>query len=257
MMYRYSSSSATFPSPIHSDKSPVTYSAIPLPTYQNQLPVHQRHQTASMPSGFENLLHHNPTTPSPPPPRKPSSPRYHLSIRQQPIAARACGAGDRDRRPVDPPPIIQLLLTDFNPSSEGDRSILQDPRFTVGCLLYPVQESLPVNMSTSTSTSSLRRTRPDSFNLQDSNAVGEPTANPLLSGKAFVSPFYADEEPDPNTAPMHPSSYDNCTISPRTLSRNHRGVQQPHQPLFAKPPASFFIFSDLSVRSAGLYRLQF
>ena len=32
-------------------------------------------------------------------------------MRQQPIAARACGFGERDRRVIDPPPIIQLLVT--------------------------------------------------------------------------------------------------------------------------------------------------
>lgn len=37
---------------------------------------------------------------------------YELRMRQQPIAARACGFGERDRRVIDPPPIIQLLVTD-------------------------------------------------------------------------------------------------------------------------------------------------
>lgn len=36
---------------------------------------------------------------------------YELRVRQQPIAARACGFGERDRRVIDPPPIIQLLVT--------------------------------------------------------------------------------------------------------------------------------------------------
>ncbi|GAB7356867.1 hypothetical protein MBLNU459_g7736t1 [Dothideomycetes sp. NU459] len=37
---------------------------------------------------------------------------YTLSVRQQPIAARACGFGERDRRVVDPPPILELALKD-------------------------------------------------------------------------------------------------------------------------------------------------
>ncbi|OCK82973.1 hypothetical protein K432DRAFT_390814 [Lepidopterella palustris CBS 459.81] len=37
---------------------------------------------------------------------------YEIRVRQQPIAARACGFGERDRRVIDPPPIIQLLVTD-------------------------------------------------------------------------------------------------------------------------------------------------
>lgn len=37
---------------------------------------------------------------------------YTLSIRQQPAAARACGFGERDRRVIDPPPILELRVTD-------------------------------------------------------------------------------------------------------------------------------------------------
>ncbi|KAF1986683.1 hypothetical protein K402DRAFT_421138 [Aulographum hederae CBS 113979] len=37
---------------------------------------------------------------------------YELRVRQQPIAARACGFGERDRRVIDPPPIIQLMVKD-------------------------------------------------------------------------------------------------------------------------------------------------
>ncbi|KAL9613317.1 MAG: hypothetical protein Q9167_002139 [Letrouitia subvulpina] len=51
--------------------------------------------------------------------------RYNLTIRQQPIAARACGLGERDRRVVDPPPIIQLSLTNYNPSSKQEVDALR------------------------------------------------------------------------------------------------------------------------------------
>ncbi|KAL5343659.1 velvet factor-domain-containing protein [Aspergillus crustosus] len=239
---QYSSSSMTFPSPVHSDKSPRTYPTLaPLSNYQ--IPLHQRHNTASMPSGFENLLHHSPTPSPPPQPRMPSAPSYRLHIRQQPIAARACGAGDRDRRPVDPPPIIQMILIDSDHSSEGGRSILQDPRFTVGCLLYPMQDSSWLGSSDANEENTNM-----GLNIDDSKAPGQAT--PLLSGKAFVSPFYVDEEPDPDTAPpqsqSQPSSHYQAsgrkTLDPCPTSQ---------------PPALFFIFSDLSVRTAGLYRLQF
>jgi hypothetical protein len=38
--------------------------------------------------------------------------RYELNMRQQPVAARACGFGERDRRVVDPPPILELKVID-------------------------------------------------------------------------------------------------------------------------------------------------
>ncbi|KAL8906679.1 MAG: hypothetical protein Q9207_001865 [Kuettlingeria erythrocarpa] len=61
--------------------------------------------------------------------------RYNLSIRQQPEAARACGMGNQDRRVVDPPPIVQLTLKDFDPCSTGDIDTLRNPYNAMHCLL--------------------------------------------------------------------------------------------------------------------------
>ncbi|RAK82606.1 velvet factor family protein [Aspergillus fijiensis CBS 313.89] len=206
---------------------------------KRQIQQPQRQSTTSMPSGFERLLHHSPT-PSPPPRRPSSTSRYHLHIRQQPLAARACGAGDRDRRPIDPPPIIQMLLTDFDPKSSDDNDILQDPRFTVGCFLIPEPGFSQPDVNA------------DGTGRADELSQGQST--PLLSGKAFVSPFYVDEDPDPSTAPAHPSS--SGYYAPETGAylppTTYHGT--PHTP---GQPATFYIFSDLSVRTAGLYRLQF
>ncbi|RAH85607.1 hypothetical protein BO86DRAFT_415881 [Aspergillus japonicus CBS 114.51] len=205
---------------------------------KRQIQQPQRQSTTSMPSGFERLLHHSPT-PSPPPRRPSSTSRYHLYIRQQPLAARACGAGDRDRRPIDPPPIIQMLLRDFDPRSADDNNILQDPRFTVGCFLIPEPGFSQSDMNA------------DGTGRADELSQGQST--PLLSGKAFVSPFYVDEDPDPSTAPAHPSSpyYE---IGEYVLPNPYHDT--PHTSGQGQP-ATFYIFSDLSVRTAGLYRLQF
>lgn len=62
--------------------------------------------------------------------------RYRLTIRQQPIAARACGQGERDRRTIDPPPILQLSLTDFDPENPDDMGKLRWPMNIVHCALH-------------------------------------------------------------------------------------------------------------------------
>lgn len=206
-----------------------------------------------MPHGFDKLLHPEPeSSPSPPPWRTSTQPRYHLHIRQQPIAARACGAGDRDRRPVDPPPIVQILLTDFDPESQADRDILQDPRLTVGCLLFPVSDSSGWPVIPETEPPEGDRDREGE---NDGVARADDTFfTPLLSGKAFMSPFYVDADPDPNSAPTHPSSADllaGTSPVPPSGPQNLRNASKLHQ------PATFFIFADLSIRTAGLYRLQF
>jgi hypothetical protein len=35
---------------------------------------------------------------------------YELVVCQQPLHARMCGFGEKDRRPIDPPPIVQLVV---------------------------------------------------------------------------------------------------------------------------------------------------
>jgi hypothetical protein len=62
-----------------------------------------------------------------------SSARYNLYVRQQPVAARACGFGERDRRVIDPPPIVQLIMDDSSDSSE-----IRYPFNVVHCTLWSV-----------------------------------------------------------------------------------------------------------------------
>uniref|UniRef100_A0A093XPF6 Velvet domain-containing protein n=1 Tax=Talaromyces marneffei PM1 TaxID=1077442 RepID=A0A093XPF6_TALMA len=107
---------------------------------------HTGRRRSGIPMGFDRLLNPSEQTSHPaerafvndsPPPR------LRLHIRQQPIATRACSAGEKDRRTIDPPPILQLLVTDFRPDSRTDLAILQNSRFAVACLLYSVGKPGP------------------------------------------------------------------------------------------------------------------
>ncbi|KAI9823791.1 MAG: hypothetical protein M1819_001138 [Sarea resinae] len=72
-----------------------------------------------------------------------NSNRYQIIVRQQPLAARACGFGERDRRVIDPPPIVELKLKD-EPStaattsspSASSSSELRYPFNVVHCTLW-------------------------------------------------------------------------------------------------------------------------
>ena len=46
------------------------------------------------------------------------SSEYRIHVRQQPLAARSCGFGERDRRVIDPPPIVQLSIDAPEATSE-------------------------------------------------------------------------------------------------------------------------------------------
>ena len=63
-----------------------------------------------------------------------SASRYRIQVRQQPQAARACGFGERDRRVIDPPPIVQLIVDD--PSGHVDPAELRYPFNVVHCTLW-------------------------------------------------------------------------------------------------------------------------
>ncbi|KAF8466650.1 velvet factor-domain-containing protein [Kalaharituber pfeilii] len=65
-----------------------------------------------------------------------NSGRYRITVRQQPVAARACGFGERDRRVIDPPPIVQLIVNDSN--GRSDSSELRYPFNVVHCTLWSV-----------------------------------------------------------------------------------------------------------------------
>jgi Velvet factor len=155
--------------------------------------------------------------------------RYWLHIRQQPRAGRACSNG-RDRRAVDPPPVLQLQISDFDPTSSEDMQDIQDQSFIVHCLLCSAsspKRDLSVIM------------------CQDENSSGM-RAEKQINGNLDASPVFCDQDPDPDTAPQHPSSQLYYPLQ-----------RPPSHPSMRNLPATFFIFADLSIRRAGVYRLEF
>lgn len=118
-----------------------------------------------------------------------STSKYILSIRQQPKSARACGYGERDRRVVDPPPILVLDIQDPHGRPET---------YVIHCVLW--------NAETDT----------DATAMPESN---ERRQQRRLMGTNVASPFPAKDE------------------------NNEDKI--------------FFTFPDISVRTPGLYRLQF
>ncbi|CAG8451942.1 15877_t:CDS:2 [Acaulospora morrowiae] len=63
---------------------------------------------------------------------------YSLIVCQQPLRARMCGFGEKDRRPIDPPPIVQLVVNDDkgNLDTSAGLSMLQNPFFVLHVTLW-------------------------------------------------------------------------------------------------------------------------
>ncbi|KAI1096567.1 velvet factor-domain-containing protein [Rostrohypoxylon terebratum] len=65
-----------------------------------------------------------------------ASSTYKLKVRQQPVAARSCGFGERDRRVIDPPPIVQVFIEDPKASRDEIRAQLKFRFSVMHCTIW-------------------------------------------------------------------------------------------------------------------------
>lgn len=164
--------------------------------------------------------------------------RCSLHIRQEPRAARA-GPDGKDRRNIDPPPVLQLLLTDFDPNSPSDLSELKSNHYVVHCKLISA-ESPRRDVTTQTTLS------------ED----GSRETSRLLLGTNVASPFFCADDPDISSMPQHPKSVGETPPSP-SARFFPPPTPSPATTNSDSLPGAFFIFADLSVRRAGSYCLEF
>jgi hypothetical protein len=61
---------------------------------------------------------------------------YKIMVRQQPFAARSCGFGERDRRVIDPPPIVQLTLDDPDMAADEISMKFRTEFYVVHCSIW-------------------------------------------------------------------------------------------------------------------------
>ncbi|KIX05831.1 uncharacterized protein Z518_03804 [Rhinocladiella mackenziei CBS 650.93] len=173
----------------------------------------------------------------------PNSRRCRLHIRQQPRAARA-GPDGKDRRAIDPPPILQLLMNDFDPDSPDDVAEIQSQFWIVHCRLV-AGHAPDVDVST----------------VHHTTEDGKKEVQRLLLGTWVASPTTTQDDPDPQTMPSHPQTRPPTDPPPSPTTRflpnpaeqgPGKAARHPYQ-----IPGCFFIFADISVRRAGEYRLHF
>lgn len=118
------------------------------------------------------------------------------------------------------------MITDFDAYSAQDISVLKDHSFQVYCALRPIQQPRKGN------------------DLSDDWKAEMSETQKYLIGEKMGIAFFSPADPDPEHAPRHPSS--------RIWQADSSA-----RPESKQTPAVFFVFSDLSVRRAGRYRLEF
>lgn len=137
-----------------------------------------------------------------------------LVILQQPKAARACGLGERDRRVIDPPPILRLCLDNYDPLSQADRNLLKSSYNVTSCHLIsaPDESSRQHGQDVSTVND------PTDSQRQLRRLMGQLIANPFIT-----KDLQSEDEDMPEEARI----------------------------------GSYYIFSDLSCRQPGRFKLRF
>ncbi|KAJ2773790.1 hypothetical protein IWQ57_001129 [Coemansia nantahalensis] len=157
-------------------------------------------------------------------------PKYVVEMAQHPVRARMCGFGEKDRRPLDPPPVVRLRVRDdagefmhcedvdiwrfvvsatlWAPNTEGDRSIVINPN--------TLPSSVPV------------------YQVPGTSAPGTAAASTASSS---IMPL---------SEPVKVRNLVGTTVSNAYLLKDHNDRLN-----------IFFIFHDLSVRTEGRFRLKF
>ncbi|KAJ1920722.1 hypothetical protein H4219_001121 [Mycoemilia scoparia] len=162
---------------------------------------------------------------------------YKLVVVQNPVRARMCGFGNKDRRPCTPPPILQLLVYNTD-GTEADIDSLDLTFYTVMSHLWSEDMSCETD---------LVRLRP----TQDSSPYSESHPVPPYQDQgAHGAPFSQN--------PTSPHGYSNPVAS--ELSRNLVGgtaAQAIRLNGLNGKPGIYFIFHDLSVRKDGVFRFCF
>ncbi|UKZ73447.1 hypothetical protein TrVFT333_001094 [Trichoderma virens FT-333] len=79
--------------------------------------------------------------------------KYHLDVVQQPRRARMCGFGDKDRRPITPPPCVRLVITDLATGKEIDCNDIDHSMFVLNVDLWNEDGTREVNLVRSSTSS--------------------------------------------------------------------------------------------------------
>ncbi|KAF4594479.1 velvet 2 [Ophiocordyceps camponoti-floridani] len=145
--------------------------------------------------------------------------KYQLDVVQQPKRARMCGFGDKDRRPITPPPCVRLIITDATTGREIDCNSIDHSMFVLNVDLWNQDGTREVNLvRSSTGSPSISSTTPYSYTtLNGGDASMAPTPQHVLPSNrdaahnsSHVLGFVSDYQLQPGyghvPAPSFPSN---------------------------------------------------
>ena len=140
--------------------------------------------------------------------------KYQLQVVQQPQRARMCGFGDKDRRPITPPPCVRLIVTDPKTGKEVDVNEIEHSHYIIVVDLWADDGQREVNLVRhTTATPSISSTTPASYAQVENSVPAYTSILPSHSPSAYQPPQAVYQPPPPPGPPgtavyqMSPSPY--------------------------------------------------
>jgi hypothetical protein len=211
---------------------------------------------------------------------------YKLVVEQQPIRARMCGFGDKDRRPITPPPCVRLVVYDNQTGRELDFNDIDSTFFVLMVDLYDSPGTAAVNLvrhssaaptvSISSSTTTSYPPPPERthqlFQAQvpyDPRGQMGPQHMVQYGGNPAGAPggYWQGQPPNylqqQNVYGQPPVQMPNTMIPATPLGSNHTrnligmtAVNACRLNDLDGKPGFWFVLQDLSVRTEGTFRLK-
>ncbi|KAK2058689.1 hypothetical protein LY76DRAFT_513663 [Colletotrichum caudatum] len=163
--------------------------------------------------------------------------KYELVVMQQPQRARMCGFGDKDRRPITPPPCIKVVVRDAKTGQEINPNDIDSSYYVIQVDLWSEDGTSEVNLVRhSSNTASISTTQP--FSYSTLREEGPPPAQPIQGYSQMMPSYgsapmgYGQQQPPPSQQHIMPG-YGMPSGS------SYQPAYQSSNPQFA-PPTQYF-----------------
>jgi hypothetical protein len=174
--------------------------------------------------------------------------KYSLDVVQQPRRARMCGFGDKDRRPITPPPCVRLIITDITTGKEVDVNEIDHGMYVLNVDLWSADGAREVNLVRHSATSpSISSTVPVSYAQVHEHST-PAFSNILPSGHTNIlreaprepaNPQYASNAPPYNQGQGAYNPFPNTPqVNPYAPSQSGQGAYGTSQYNHPSYPAS-------------------
>jgi hypothetical protein len=221
--------------------------------------------------------------------RREDTREYRLVVEQQPVRARMCGFGDKDRRPITPPPCIKLVVLDRATGQELDFNDIDSTYFVLMVDLWNEQGASAVNLvrhSSAAPTVSISSSTVTSFPPAPERTHYLATAIPQYDPQSqYRQPMVPQQIAPPGMTPQAMPQYGQSPMQPVYYPQpiNQYANNYPQHTIIQAGPTSsnhtrnligmnavnasrlndldgkpgfWFVLQDLSVRTEGTFRLK-